>query len=238
MMIKLNDKTYVLELMGSGDNACHPTLLMTDGGPALFDAGFDFTHDELVAQMESAGVTVAQLRALFITHHDMDHIGGAKALLQENDQIRVFAHIFEVPFIEGSLPPLKSGPGEPPDPATYAIKVNNTLVDEHVIDIIDCLVIQMLGHTYGHIAYYLRDSKTLICGDSLVAFGGVLQGPRPEFCYDLEVAHEQLSRFLDLNIKTCICYHGGVVQGDIHAELQRVIAAGPGAYPSPARDFA
>jgi glyoxylase-like metal-dependent hydrolase (beta-lactamase superfamily II) len=237
MMQQLEEDLFVLELGGTGYFGLHPTLMLTEQGPILADAGYPQTHDELLKQLAACGVKAGDLHSLLITHHDFDHIGGVKALLAENPNLRIFAHEVETPYCDGTKSALKaSSDAERERLKAFSFPVDVELVDNQILPAFGGIrVIHTLGHTFGHCAYYLPERETLITGDALVAIDGVLQGPRPEYAYDLELAHQALNSFLDLPLSTCICYHGGVVSGNMHDELQRVIAAGPGAMPSPER---
>lgn len=92
-----------------------------------------------------------ELCAILLTHHHSDHIGGVPALLAyasvpvygpANDNIAVITH------------PLSQGD------QVIVQKLNLTL------DVID-----LPGHTLGHIAYYATAQQYLFCGDTLFAGG-------------------------------------------------------------------
>ncbi|WP_406620613.1 MBL fold metallo-hydrolase [Bacillus atrophaeus] len=49
------------------------------------------------------------LKAVILTHQDIDHIGGEPALTQEaGHDITIYAHELECPYIEGGLPLIKT----------------------------------------------------------------------------------------------------------------------------------
>ncbi|MEY3933273.1 MAG: putative hydroxyacylglutathione hydrolase [Pseudomonadota bacterium] len=90
------------------------------------------------------------LVAVLITHHHADHIGGVMALQEKYPHIKVFA----------------------PEKDNYDF-VNISLKNGDEINIpelqINYKIIEIPGHTQGHIAYY--DMKNLFCGDTLFACG-------------------------------------------------------------------
>jgi hydroxyacylglutathione hydrolase len=90
------------------------------------------------------------LVAVLITHHHADHIGGVMALQEKYPHIKVFA----------------------PEKDNYDF-VNISLKNGDEINIpelqINYKIIEIPGHTQGHIAYY--DMKNLFCGDTLFVCG-------------------------------------------------------------------
>lgn len=91
------------------------------------------------------------LVAILLTHHHVDHVGGVASLLQ-----RFTAPVFgpATEAIEGVTIPLSEG-----DAATIPeLKLTMSILD-------------VPGHTRGHIAYVAPDRGWLFCGDTLFAGG-------------------------------------------------------------------
>lgn len=91
------------------------------------------------------------LAAILLTHHHADHVGGVAALLDR----------FDVPVY---------------GPANDSIAaVTNALHEGDVAQIAAPLlrlqVLDVPGHTRGHIAYYASEQQWLFCGDTLFAGG-------------------------------------------------------------------
>ncbi len=94
-----------------------------------------------------------QPAAILTTHHHADHVGGVEALLDFyhlRDQIPVY------------------GPANERIPArTHALAGGDSVTElEITFDIID-----VPGHTAGHIAYHAKKEGWLFCGDTLFACG-------------------------------------------------------------------
>ncbi len=119
-------------------------------------------------------MSFGQLKAVILTHQDVDHIGCLPEILQEcGNHIKVYAHELDKPYIQGEIPLLKdSHLGIPPKG-----KVDDTLIDGQELPFCGRIpVIHTPGHTPGHNSLYLRQSKTLIAGDSMYSVNGILVG--------------------------------------------------------------
>jgi len=94
------------------------------------------------------------LEAILITHHHQDHIGGVDTLLKAFPDTAVFA-----PRLEHY--DFKHKPVSEPD----RFKCVDWLPEIKVLDV--------PGHTLGHIAFYIEhaDKKWLLCGDTLFGAG-------------------------------------------------------------------
>lgn len=114
-------------------------------------------HAAVVDPGDAAAVIAAlqahelTLTAILLTHHHADHVGGVPALL---------AHA-RVPVY---------------GPATEAIAtITQPLWENDVVHLdglsADLTVIDVPGHTKGHIAYYAAQPGWLFCGDTLFAGG-------------------------------------------------------------------
>ncbi|MEP6320797.1 MAG: hydroxyacylglutathione hydrolase [Paracoccaceae bacterium] len=120
-------------------------LIHADGKTALVDAP---EAAPIAAELSARGWTLDEI---WITHHHGDHIDGVAALRQ------TFA-----PLVRGAasdqkrLPSLDAamGDGEAFEFAGMAVQV-----------------LDVSGHTQGHIAFYVPDAQAAFTADSLMAFG-------------------------------------------------------------------
>jgi glyoxylase-like metal-dependent hydrolase (beta-lactamase superfamily II) len=219
----------------------NPTLVWDDETAVLIDTGMPGQLEQIRFAMRGAGVSFDQLRAVILTHQDLDHIGSLPEILNQSNHIEVYAHEFDQPYIEGSLPLIKTDPNRMSKEEWAALpehmqflyknppksKVNKMLQDGQELPF--CGGIQVIftpGHTPGHISLYLKQCKTLVAGDAMVAFDGVLRGPVPQTTLDMKTATASLEKFLDLEIETVICYHGGVCAIKEKKQLENLLAKG------------
>lgn len=203
-------------------NIIHPTLLWDQEMAVLINTGFPRQIEDLRAAMEKVGVSFDKLKVIILTHQDIDHIGSLPEILQKcGRNIKVYAHELDKPYIQGDLPLLKDGHIENPPKG----KVNDTLIDGQELSYCGGIrVIHTPGHTSGHISLYLKQSKTLIAGDSMYSVNGVIEGIHVPTVLDLKEAQLSLKKYLDLDIESVVCYHGGLSKVNINDQLQKIIS--------------
>ena len=120
--------------------------------------------------------------ALLITHHHRDHVGGIEKLLEIYPDLPVYGPASEI------IPHLTRAMGEGQNVHLEALGLNFAVLD-------------LPGHTAGHIAYY--GEGCLFCGDTLFAngCGRVFDGT----LHDL---HNSLHRIAGLPAETVVyCTH-------------------------------
>lgn len=201
-------------------NIIHPVLIWDEKMAVLIDTGFPGQYDDLCIQLEKVGVPISQLKAVILTHQDMDHIGCLPEILKEcGSQIKIYAHELDKPYIEGQLPLLKDGHLEHPPKG----KVDETVSDGQELPFCGGIrVIHTPGHTPGHISLYLMDSKTLIAGDSMFSVDGMLGGIHEPTTLDTETARFSLKKYIELDITSVICYHGGQSHGNVNEQISEL----------------
>lgn len=198
----------------------HPILLWDDEMAVLIDTGFPGQFRDIQVEMEKIGVSFDKLKVVILTHQDIDHIGSLPELLKNGmSDIKVYAHELDKPYIEGDFPLLKDGNVKNPPKG----KVSDTVIDGQELPY--CGGIRILhtpGHTSGHISLYLKQSKTLIAGDSMYSVNGKLGGVHAPTTLNVKEAQQSLGKYLNLDIESVVCYHGGLSKENIHAQIQKL----------------
>ncbi|GER68546.1 hydrolase [Weizmannia acidilactici] len=216
----------------------HPTLIWDENQAVLVDTGMPGSLDAIREEMGKAGVPFEKLTTVILTHQDLDHIGSLPEILRASAKnITVYAHQMDKPYIEGERHLIKADPKKM-DPARWEAmpeemkniylnppkaKVDVLLEEGEVLLFGGGIeVIFTPGHTPGHCSLYVRKSKTLITGDAMVSEGGKLQGPRPQMTPDMETATDSLKKFLDYDIETVVCYHGGLCDRNVNEQIRKL----------------
>ncbi|MCR8655935.1 MBL fold metallo-hydrolase [Paenibacillus endoradicis] len=215
--MEISNGVHILELDFYG-STINPTLLWDQEMAVLIDTGFTGQIEDLKLAMKKVGVSLNNVKIVILTHQDIDHIGCLPEILGEcGNQVQVFAHELDKPYIQGELPLLKDGHIIDPPKG----RVDKTLIDGEEIDVCGGIrVIHTPGHTPGHISLYLKKSKTLIAGDSMYSVNGILGGIHEPTTPDIEEARLSLKKYLDLDIESVICYHGGISKGKINDQIR------------------
>jgi glyoxylase-like metal-dependent hydrolase (beta-lactamase superfamily II) len=232
--MQLSKDLYMLALpIQRGDQAAYLNLsliLDPSHGPTLVDTGLPGQLDAIATALGAAGVRVAELKRIILTHQDIDHVGSLHDLVQASGA-RVLASVVETPYIDGSELPRYARPeilAQHPELRAVAERFQSTPVDEQLqdgarLDLAGGVrVITTPGHTPGHMCLYHERTRTLIAGDSLTSNDGQLMGPNQGATPDMPTASQSVHKLAQLDVQAIICYHGGLVAQDANTQLQRV----------------
>lgn len=199
-------------------------------GPTLVDTGMPGLREPIATALAELDLSVSDIKQIILTHQDIDHIGSLHDLAQASGA-RVLAHVVEAPFITGEQTPRFATPemlSSRPEMRPMVEQFTSTPVDERLqsdarLDLAGGVrVIFTPGHTPGHMSLYLERTKTLISGDALTAHNGELRSPNPAVTPNWPQALESVRALATYDIKTIVCYHGGIVTDDVNGQLRRV----------------
>ena len=217
-----------------------PTVIKTASEVVLIDCGYAETFEQFKGELEKLSIEIADVTAIFISHDDIDHLGGLALFLQENPNIKVYSSTIEKPSICGEIKAERLIQAEnslahlPEDYRPWAenfiaqlkkikrFPVNQTFNDGDFI-VEGLQVIGTPGHTQGHISLLDVANGVLIANDALVIEEGQLNIANPQFTLDLPQAVLSVRKIKALQPKKIICYHGGVFEANIEEALLKVI---------------
>jgi len=148
----------------------HPIVLQDDEHLILVDCGFIGSLKLLEIELGKHGISIEQLTALVLTHHDHDHMGAAAALKRANPKIQIYSSLEESVYISAREKPLRLVQAEelqaqlPPQQQAFGRmfcdmlqRVEPVTVDAHLTDSQEtgwcggCQVLLSAGHTPGHL---------------------------------------------------------------------------------------
>jgi len=225
---------------GANESTIYLVLMWDEKeGATLVDTGVPGSHVAIQAHLSRLGLGWKDIRRVILTHQDIDHIGGASAVV-EASKAQVLAHADDIPYIQGERGLLKMNPGRleamlaampegqregvrrlfanPPK-----VRVDRALADGETLPYRGgIVVIHTPGHTPGHISLYLKADRLLVSGDALRVENGVLAGPSPQATPDLPQAMASLRKLLPFAIDRVLCYHGGLSAPGALARLREL----------------
>lgn len=224
----------VLNIEFEYDGVCHkihPVVLKNSKEIVLVDCGYPGFLNLIVDELKKYNIEANDLTAIYITHQDDDHMGTAFEFKQKYPDIKIVTSVLEEPYVSGKKKNLRLDQAEkmleflPEEQKDFGMnfcerlkKLKSIKVDEVVKDgetlnwATGCQVILTPGHTPGHTSLYFQEEKILITGDAGVIENNELVVANPHFCLDLENAEKSLERIKSMEVKTYICYHGGILK--------------------------
>jgi len=189
----------------------------------VIDTGYRRGAQPVVRAFRSAGVPLTQVRRVLLTHHHIDHRGGAAYLL-EHTGAPISCHADDVAFVDGSdrapmsiLMRLFLRPRSAP--VTTALKDGDRVGELSVV--------HLPGHTPGEVAFYEPRRKILFSGDSVVEHDGRLTLPAPKYAANLELAVHSLDRIRSLEVEVLLPGHGVPVTKGVSGLLADLIRRAP-----------
>ncbi len=192
----------------------------------LIDTGFSRNAAPVVHAFEAANVPIARVSKIVLSHHHVDHMGGA-AYLVENIPAPLACHADDAPYVEGRvktpMPPLMR--------LFVRVRSAPVAITLHDGDQVGPLrVVHTPGHTPGEVVFFHPSRKILFSGDAVVERKGRLTLGAPRFASNLEQAVESLWRIRDLGAEILLPGHGIPLTEDVGPRLQDLMERAPGEF--------
>ena len=172
-------------------------LLEEAGEVTIIDAGVPAYYNDLAAELEAMGCTIADIRALVLTHGHDDHLGFAERLRGERG-MPVSIHELDAPMARGDASGPSAGMGERKLGSvlryllwlarrgffrTRRLTTLSTFDPGATLDVPGALrVIHVPGHTPGSVAFHAPAHEALFVGDALATDAVISDRRGPQIC--------------------------------------------------------
>jgi glyoxylase-like metal-dependent hydrolase (beta-lactamase superfamily II) len=192
------------------------------GGAAIIDPGPSSTLPALRAALAGAGLAVADLRAVLLTHIHFDHAGATGTLVHEHPELRVYVHEKGAPHMVSPEKLIASatrlwgdemdrlwGEFRPvPQDALVVLRGGERVTAGGR----DFEVAYTPGHASHHVSYFNADTGIAFVGDTAgirVQPGGFIMPPTPPPDIDLGAWRDSLRRLEAWRPDTLFVTHFG-----------------------------
>ena len=182
MATELSAGVWRIELRGVS------AYLVDDDELTLVDAGTPWDEAAVRQGFADAGVAVADVGRVLLTHYDLDHVGTLAALTPELDAT-VYTGAFDAAILRGERsPPLRNHKGA----FQRLAGLFTTLPDLEIKAVADGERIGSFtayhtpGHTPGHVAYVSEALGVALLGDLVSASDGELAPSKWLISYDTD----------------------------------------------------
>lgn len=203
------------------DIIANPYLIVEPGGLTLIDTGIPGSEKKILNYIDELGHAPHDLIRILLTHSDLDHVGGLSALKRASGA-RTFASEIEARAIALGR---ASRPIKPANPLrkillsilrfrfkAVPIQIDELLQDGQILPVLGGMrVVETVGHTPGHISFYVPALGLLFPGDSMVSDEKRLYGSRPANTWDQAKAAESVRKQALLSATIVCPGHGPVV---------------------------
>ena len=228
--MKISENIALITIGRQAGSDMNLVLVWDDKNLVLIDAGVPGQSEQIAAAISELGFKVENLTHMIITHQDIDHVGSVAELKKLAPNMQVVAHAEESPYIDGRKLPIKLEARLAEYDSllnvdkgfvdawknmyeTNPVPIDYEVHDGEVFDICGGLeFVHVPGHTPGHIAVYLMESRIIVCGDAANIKDEEVVGSNPVYTQDMDEANKSLQKIVGYDLNGLIAYHGGYLE--------------------------
>jgi len=198
--------------------------LVDDGDLTLVDAGLPVGRRPLAGEIHAAGYDPAGLDRVLVTHYDVDHVGGLRAV---DGDVPVHLGAPDAALLEGDWKPPWT---HPKGPYHRLFRRLYPLSDRDLRPLVDreqvgqFRALHTPGHNPGHTVYVHDALDTAFLGDLVRVSDGRFRPPPWIDTYDGQRARESIARVGAESFVHGCAGHGGPVTPDAGAALADLAA--------------
>ncbi len=197
-------------------------VLHGPAGVALIDPGPSSTLPVLRRELETAGLSLAEVDVVLLTHIHLDHAGSVGTIVHENPRVRVYVHPRGAPHLASPEKLIASAArlyGEAmgrlwgdirPVPGSAMTALEDG--EEIIAGGRRLRVAHTPGHASHHVSYFSEDAGIAFVGDTAgvrIVPNGYLMPPTPPPDIDVEQWHGSLQRIREWDPGTLFLTHFG-----------------------------
>ncbi len=163
----------------------------------LIDAGTPWDGDRIRGELADAGVEVAEIDRVLLTHYDLDHVGTLAGLTPDLDATVHAAGRFDAEILANRRKPPWTNHKGALQRVLGVASTHPSLAIEPVADgaaLGPFTAYHTPGHTPGHVAYVSRDLEVAMLGDLVRESGGDLEASSWFVSYDTDDVRESIRR--------------------------------------------
>jgi glyoxylase-like metal-dependent hydrolase (beta-lactamase superfamily II) len=193
----------------------------------LVDAGMRGSSRKVAKYLTKMGKNLSAIKYIFITHADIDHIGGA-AEMKKTTGAKLVIHAGDAGVLAGTDKGrnLKGLMGllKLMSPLMHAAPVQADIVLKENTDIAGYKIISTPGHSEGSISIYIP-GRVIFVGDALRSDAdGNPKRPSKMLAADMVQAQASVQVIAGLEFDTLLCGHGAPVKGKASAKVKELLA--------------
>jgi len=226
------------------ENMIYPVIIEDEEEMILVDCGYPNFLAVIEQEAIARGIDLQKLTKIIISHHDFDHMGSLAEFKRKYPSVKVVASIDDEEYINGSKKSLRLQQAESIYDSLTEEEKEGARVFHKILESVEpcnvdiCVndkdffhccggieIVSTPGHMPGHISIYIKSSKTFIAGDALALQNGELAIANPQYTLDMDEAKKSITKLLDYEIDSIICYHGGVYDKDIRNSLRKILSS-------------